>query len=102
MPRLGRIPAPTRWSSDEDKARALMQVMRGKLNVTGETTIFDATTETIVRDPDFGIDTVLVLVPTTAAGAALAWWQAGTGKGTVTVGHDAPDDPLTFRWIALG
>jgi hypothetical protein len=69
---------------------------------TGSVTLATGTTSTVLRDALFGRDTAVVLVPTDAAGAALACLAGRHAVGSVTLGHAAPGRHLTFLWIALG
>lgn len=102
MPRRSRLPVATRFSSDAERLRVLGEVRFGKIDCTGDVTLLATTTSTVLRDALFGRDTVLVLVPTDAAGAALAVWQAANAVGSVTLGHAAPVADTTFLWVALG
>lgn len=102
MPRLANIPSITQHAGGAEMARVLAEVRVGKVRCTGTVTLAAGTTSTLVRDSLFGAGTVLALRPTTAGGAALKTWQAATGKGSITVGHDAPGADQPFLWTALG
>jgi hypothetical protein len=102
VPRTARNPLPTRFSSAAEQQRILADVRSGKVKCVGSVTLATGATSTVLRDALFGRDTAVVLVPTSAAGAALAWWQSDQAAGSVTLGHDAPAGDLVFLWIALG
>lgn len=84
-------------------ARAINSLIDGRAENRGTVTLASGTTETTINSPIFGINTVIVLVPTTSAGAAIAWWQEpSVQRGTVLLGHDAPGTDVEFRWVAVG
>lgn len=102
MPRLAAFEAPTTRTTLETLARLAARMLRGKLNVTGTLTLEAGSTETVIRDAEFGSSTVLVLVATTVGGQELTYRQHAVGKGEITIRHDAPLVDAPFLYIALG
>lgn len=85
-----------------ETGRQLRQLADGKLNVVGEVTLASGSTSTVLRNRRFGAATEIVLVPRSAAQAALAVWLAAKAQGELTLGHDAPVGDQTLGYIALG
>lgn len=100
---------PQRWTDVEEQVRrtvtAVNNVLRGKTNNTGTVTLTANAASTALTDIRIGINSVIVLQPTTAnAAAALATTYVGTpGDGTVTISHanNAQADK-TFLYAIIG
>ena len=92
--------------SDKDDlpqiARLLRETRQGKINVVSDIVIKSGTTTTIVYDRDIGPSTVPILIPQSAAGAALTWWLAARGKGAITIGHADPGADIMFYIVMIG
>jgi hypothetical protein len=84
-------------------ARSVNLLLDGHLECHGKVTLLAGTTETSIKAPVFTANTVIVLVPTDAASAALSvWQQEATTRREVIVGHDAPGANAEFLWVAVG
>ena len=100
---------PRSWSDEKDhRARivdAINNILKGKLNNGGELTLTANSATSTLTDIRIGIDSVILIQPTTAnAAAALANVYFGTpGDGTVTVNHanNAQTD-RSFRYVVIG
>ena len=84
-------------------ARIVNALIDGKSENHGVVTLLNGTTETVISSPLLNPHSVINLVPTSAAAAAVAWWQKdATIKRTVVVGHADPLADLEFFWVAVG
>lgn len=88
--------------SPRETGRHLRLLSEGRLNVTGEVTLANGTTSTVIGNRRFGSQTEIVLTPRSAAQAALKTWLAVRETGRLTLGHDAPSGDQTFGYIAIG
>jgi len=106
---IGTNPVPRSWASEADHrgrlADAINNILRGKLNITGEVTLTASSATTTLTDPRIGSGSVIVMQPTTAnAAGALSGLYFGTpGDGTITINHanNAQADK-TFRYAIIG
>ena len=100
------LSAPQGGSADP---RLVLQLLRevksGKLNCAGSVTLTASAASTAVTDANVGVNTVILLMPTTAnAAAALATtYVSSRGDQTFTVTHanNAQVD-RTFEYVAIG
>lgn len=90
---------------DKPARRAINNVLSGKLNNWGEVTLDANTTSTDLDDIRIGINSVVILQPTTSnAAAAITTTYVGTpGDGSVTITHanNAQTDK-TFKYVIIG
>lgn len=106
---LSTNPVPRKWGSEQDHrarlADAINNILKGKINAGGELTLTANSATTTLTDIRIGADSVILLQPTTANGAAaLANVYFGTpGSGTVTINHsnNAQTD-RSFRYAVIG
>lgn len=78
-------------------------ILDGRTENHGAVTLAMGTVETVIRSPIFNAHTILNLVPTSDAAAAIAWWQEEVAdRGAITIGHDAPGGDVEFLWTAVG
>lgn len=100
---------PPRWSDIPEHLRkivtAVNNILRGKTNNTGSLTLTANAASTALSDDRIGINSVILLQPTTSnAAAALATTYIGTpGDKTVTITHanNAQTDK-TFLYVVVG
>lgn len=100
---------PARWTDVGEQLRrvvtAVNNILRGKTNNVGSVTLTANAASTALSDIRIGINSVIVLQPTTAnAAAALATTYVGTpGDGTVTITHanNAQTDRV-FLYCVIG
>jgi len=102
---------PSQWHNVNDFLRkvslAVNNILRGKTNNTGSVTLTESTATTTLTDIRIGINSVVVLQPTTANASAEI--GAGTiyfndpGDGTVVINHanNAQTD-RTFKYAIIG
>jgi len=102
---------PSQWYDDKDFLRkvslSVNNILRGKTNNTGSVTLTESSATTTFTDIRIGINSVIVLQPTTANASAEI--GAGTiyfddpGKGTIVINHanNAQTDRI-FRFAILG
>lgn len=102
MPRTGRYDLPSIRAGQDELARILREVRQGRLNTSGEVTIANGTTSTMIEDANFGPTTELLLIPRTDPGASWRFWLAARNKGSLTLGHPDPGSDLVCGWIAEG
>ena len=102
-------PVPRSWHDTRDHlarlSDAINNILRGKTNNGGELTLTANSATTTLTDMRIGADSVILLQPTSANGAAaLSGLYFGTpGTGSVTVNHanNAQTDK-TFRYVVIG
>lgn len=101
-------PVPRSWHDVADHlariADAVNNILRGKLNNAGTLTLTANSATTTLTDVRIGTDSVVLLQPTTANGAAaLTNIYFGTpGNGTITVNHaNTAQTDRSFRFVVL-
>lgn len=102
MPRTSVYQPPQVGAGLGELARFVRQILTGRINVAGEVTVAGYTSTTVISDANFTFTTELVLIPRDADGAALNWWLASRGRGSITIGHEQPGHDLTFGYVAVG
>lgn len=86
-------------------AQSINLIMDGKINAVGEVTLDANTTTTTFTDLRIGVDSVILLMPTTVtAGVAQAvGLHITTTKQSATITHNnSADTDKTFRYAVLG
>lgn len=111
MTELATQLVPREWSSSRDHrariADSLNNALRGKLNNTGSVTLTQSSATTTLTDIRIGINSVILLQPTTANASAEIGngtiYFGTPGNGTVTINHanNAQSD-RTFKYAILG
>jgi hypothetical protein len=102
MARTGRYDLPGIGAGAPELARIGREQGVGRLNVSGEVTIANGATSTVITDSNFGATTEIVLIPRTDPGTSWRFWLAARNKGSLTVGHPNPGTNLVCGWLALG
>ena len=82
-------------------ANSLNNVIEGKINSTGSITLEDSVTTTDLED-DIGIDSVILLMPTTSDAAAENIHFSAQDKGTVTLNHTSDTTSRIFKYVVIG
>jgi hypothetical protein len=88
-------------------ARVLNNVLIGKMNVSDLVTLTANDTTTTITDSRLGVETAVLLVPTTAnaAGALATTYVSETGRvnGSAVITHaNAATTDRTFRFVMIG
>lgn len=98
--------ALTPFSDERDVATVVNNILSGKQNNTGSVTLAIATTTTAVTDYIVGPESVILLMPTNAAGAAeLAaggMYVSARAKNTFTITHANAGTTRTFDYVVIG
>ena len=102
MARTGRYDLPGIGAGLGELARITREYGVGRINVSGEVTLANGTTSTVIEDANFTATTELQLIPRADPGAAWRYWLAARNKGSITIGHTDPGTNLLCGWIALG
>ena len=102
MARTGRYDLPSVGAGLGELARVVGEIRQGRLNTSGEVTIANGSTSTIIDDAQFGPTTEIVLTPRSDPGAAWRYWLAARSKGRITLGHPDPGGDLVCGWTAQG
>ena len=102
MARTGRYDLPGIGAGTPELARIAREQGVGRINVSGEVTLANGTTSTVIEDSNFGATTELLLIPRADPGASFRFWLAARNKGSLTVGHPNPGTDLVCGWLALG
>ena len=88
-------------------ALSIQQLAAGRSNACGTVTLTANAASTVVTALNCGVDSVPILVPTTAHAATEigngTLYISAVGKSTFTITHanNAQTD-RTFRWVAIG
>ena len=83
-------------------ANSLNNVIEGKINSTGSITLEDSVTTTDLEDDRIGIDSVILLMPTTSDAAAENIHFSAQDKGTVTLNHTSNTTSRIFKYVVIG
>ena len=102
MARTGRYDLPSIGAGLGELARIIREMRQGRLNVSGEVTIANGSTSTVITDSNFGLTTEIALIPRSDPGASWRFWLAARNKGSLTIGHPNPGTDLVCGWIAEG
>ena len=94
----------TEGESPRDVARAVNQILDGKLNSVGSLTLDTGTTTTRVADFRCSVNSKVFLMPTTAnAAGALATTYVTAERQAFTVNHgSATSTDRSFGYVILG
>jgi hypothetical protein len=102
---VGHAAVPLTDPTPRQLAQAINLATDGKLNSIGEVTLTENVTTTIILDKRMGVDSVLLLFPTSANAVAIiaSVYVSFKGKETATITHtsDANTDK-TFDYIIIG
>ena len=81
---------------------ALNNTIDGKLNSTGEITLTNSSTTTILTDARIGGNSVILLMPTTNNAANAHIHFTDIGNGTATMNHGSGSSTRTFKYVIIG
>jgi len=92
---------PPIGASLRDTAEIVNNCVDGKMNVTGEVTLTNSATSTVVTDIRVGAESLIVFMPITADAAtelaAGGMYVSSQGKQTYTITHANDTTTRTFR-----
>lgn len=83
---------------------ALNNTIDGKLNSTGDLTLGTVGTTTTITDARIGVNSVILLMPTTVKAAEDMdnIYFTGLGNGTATVNHTHNSHVRTYKYVVIG
>lgn len=93
---------PTTGGDPVAVARVVNALVDGHSGNTGTVTLGQSDTSTEIVSPIFRSSTVMLLVPLSEDAASIVWWIDSMSRRSVTIGHDAPAQDVSFAWIAVG
>jgi hypothetical protein len=102
MARTSRYSLPSETPTQQEAGNALREVMLGRLNIAGEVTLLAGTTTTQITDFHVTAWTVAILVPRSAAAAAIVPFQLANTKGVINLGHAAPGVDVDYFFVLIG
>lgn len=92
----------TEGESPRDVARAVNQILDGKINSVGSVTLDTGTTTTLVADYRCSVNSKVLLTPTSANAAAESPWVSAA-KQSFTITHaSASTTDRSFGYVVLG
>ena len=97
-----RYQLPSPGAGTAELTQLLRESREGRLNVAYDITLANGTTQTKFSSQRIGHTTIGILIPRSAAQAAIKWWIAGSDKFELTFGHDAPSGNQTFSLLLIG
>lgn len=83
-------------------ANSLNNVIEGKINSTGSVTLTNSSATTTLSDDRIGIDSVILIMPTTSAASTENIYFSSQDKGTVTLNHTSDTTTRTFKYVVIG
>ena len=101
------IGLPYAGGDEREVAFVVNNILEGKINSTGSTTLTINVTSTVVADRRVGANSIILFMPTTAnASTELAsggMYVSGRGKQTFTITHASnTQNDRTFSYVVLG
>jgi len=98
--------ALTAFSTNRQISDVVNNVMRGKTNNTGEVTITNSATSTVVADYNVGPESVIIFMPTTAAAATElasgSMYVSARSQNSFTITHTNAATTRTFSYAVIG
>lgn len=96
---------PPQGGTAREIAEVINNTVDGKMNVTGEVTLTNSATSTVVTDVRVGAESLIVFMPITAGAAtelaAGGMYVSSQGKQTFTVTHANNSTTRTFRFAVF-
>jgi len=96
----------TPLATGRDVAEIVNNCVDGKFNVTGDVTLTNSATSTVVTDIRVSAQSYINFQPTTADGAselaAGTMYVSSQGKQTFTISHANDTTTRSFRYVVLG
>jgi len=90
-------------SNPREVAEVVNNAVNGKTNNTGTVTLAASSTTTTLNDERLGFDSVILLSPLTANGAAQNPYISTKAKGSVVITHTSvASADLNFDYIIVG
>jgi len=78
-------------------------ILEGKINVGGSVTLTDSSATTTLNDRKIGIDSIILLQPTTTLAKDEGIpYVTGKGDGTCVLNHASNTNARTYDYVVLG
>lgn len=94
------------YSDQRETSEVVNNILSGKLNATATVTITNSATSTAVSDFRVGPDSVILFMPTTAAGATElasgSMYVSARAKNTFTITHTNAVTTRSFGYVVIG
>tara|TARA_R100001509_G_scaffold165702_1_gene149096 strand:+ start:10603 stop:10926 length:324 start_codon:yes stop_codon:yes gene_type:complete len=101
-----KVPTFTDNQDEQNRltANAINNILDGKLNSTGSLTLGTVGTTTTITDARIGVNSVILLMPTTVKAAEDMdnIYFTGLGDGTATVNHTHNSHVRTYKYVIIG
>ena len=99
-----KVPTFTDNQDEQNRltANAINNILDGKINSTGEITLTNSSTTTILTDARIGGNSVILLMPTTNNAANATIHFTNIGNGTATMNHGSGSTTRTFKYVVIG
>jgi hypothetical protein len=99
-----KVPTFTDNQDEQNRltANAINNILDGKINSTGEITLTNSSTTTILTDARIGGNSVILLMPTTNNAANAHIHFTDIGNGTATMNHGSGSSTRTFKYVIIG
>jgi len=99
-----KVPTFTDNQDEQNRltANAINNILDGKINSTGEITLTNSSTTTILTDARIGGNSVILLMPTTNNAANSHIHFTDIGNGTATMNHGSGSSTRTFKYVIIG
>jgi len=99
-----KVPTFTDNQDEQNRltANAINNILDGKINSTGEITLTNSSTTTILTDARIGGNSVILLMPTTNNAANTPVHFTNIGNGTATMNHGSGSSTRTFKYVIIG
>ncbi len=81
---------------------SLNNTINGKLNSTGEITLTNSSTTSVLTDARIGGNSVILLMPITNNAANANIHFTNIGDGTATLNHGSGSSTRTFKYVIIG
>ena len=99
-----KVPTFTDNQDEQNRltANAINNILDGKINSTGEITLTNSSTTTILTDARIGGNSVILLMPITNNAANAHIHFTDIGNGTATMNHGSGSSTRTFKYVVIG
>ena len=99
-----KVPTFTDNQDEQNRltANAINNILDGKINSTGEITLTNSSTTTILTDARIGGNSVILLMPITNNAANAHVHFTNIGNGTATMNHGSGSSTRTFKYVVIG
>ena len=98
--------ALTPFSNQRETSEVVNSILSGKLNAVASVTITNSATTTAVTDYRVGAESVILFMPTTAAGATElasgSMYVSARSKNSFTITHTNDTTTRSFDYVVIG